>query len=240
MPEYAYDLHIHTCLSPCGDELMTPPNIANMAYVKGLDIIAITDHNSARNTRAVIRAAKALPVTVIPGIEVTTAEEIHVICLFPDADSAEKAGEELERRLPPVKNRPEYFGEQVIMDENEIVTGKFPLLLPNALDVSIDALPKLIESFGGLCYPAHIDRPSNSILSVFGVLPEKPEFRTLEVFDPQRFFENAENLRRREEYNIVTSSDAHRLSDISEREHFITLPEASFECLRRALGSKTE
>jgi len=240
VPEYAYDLHIHSCLSPCGDELMTPPNIANMAYIKGLDIIAVTDHNSARNARAVMSAAKALPLTVIAGIEVTTAEEIHVVCLFTDADSAEKAGEQLEKHLPPVKNRPEYFGEQVIMDENESTSGTFPLLLSNALDISIDVLPKLIESFGGFCYPAHIDRPSNSILSVFGVLPEKPEFRTLEVFDPQRFFENAENLRCREEHIIVTSSDAHRLSDISEREHFIKLPEASFECLRRALGPKTE
>ena len=240
MPEYAYDLHIHSCLSPCGDELMTPPNIANMAYIKGLDIIAITDHNSARNARAVISAARTLPLTVIAGIEVTTAEEIHVVCLFPDADSAEKAGEELERRLPPVNNRPEYFGEQVIMDENESIIGVFPLLLPNALDISIDVLPKLIESFGGFCYPAHIDRPSNSILSVFGVLPEKPEFYTLEVFDSQHFFKKAENLRYREGHNIVTSSDAHRLNDISERKHFIKLPEVSFECLREALCPKTK
>ena len=90
MPQFAYDLHIHTCLSPCGDELMTPPNIANMAYIKGLDLIAVTDHNTALNAAAVMRAAEELPLEVIAGIEVTTAEEIHVVCLFPDAESAER------------------------------------------------------------------------------------------------------------------------------------------------------
>lgn len=235
MPLYAYDLHIHTCLSPCGDALMTPPNIANMAYVKGLDIIAITDHNSARNARAVMRAAKDLPLTVIAGIEATTAEEIHVVCLFPDADSAEKAGAELEKHLPPIQNRPEYFGEQVIMDENEEVSGEFPLLLPNALDISIDDLPKLVGSFGGFCYPAHIDRDSNSIIAVFGVVPETPHFATVEVHDPQRFFENTANERYRDSRTVITSSDAHCLQDISEREHFIELGEPSFSCLSKAL-----
>jgi 3',5'-nucleoside bisphosphate phosphatase len=238
MPQYAYDLHIHTCLSPCGDALMTPPNIANMAYIKGLDIIAITDHNSAKNAGAVIRAASELPLTVIPGIEVTTSEEIHVICLFPDIDSAELAGEELEKHLPPVKNRPEYFGEQLIVDEEEKVTGFLPWLLPNALDISIDNLPKLIASYGGLCYPAHIDKQSNSILSVFGYLPDSPEFSVLEVHNPEKFFGNSENERYMKGHVIITSSDAHQLADISEREHFVELEEPSFASLRKALRSQ--
>lgn len=235
MPQYAYDLHIHTCLSPCGDALMTPPNIANMSYIKGLDIIAITDHNSARNARAVQTAARGLPLVVVAGMELTTAEEIHVVCLFPDAESAEKAGNELEKHLPPIKNRPEFFGEQVIMDENEKITGTFPFLLSNALDISIDKLPELICGFGGFCYPAHIDKPSNSVISVFGALPEKPKFASLEVHNPKQFFENAENARYRENHTIITSSDAHNLPDISEREHMIELDELSFAGLRRAL-----
>ena len=235
MPQYAYDLHIHTCLSPCGDALMTPPNIANMAYIKGLDIVAVTDHNSARNARAVQIAACGLPLAVIAGIEVTTAEEIHVVCLFPDAESAEKAGCELEKHLPPVQNRSEFFGEQVIMDENEEITGTFPFLLSNALDISIDKLPELIGGFGGFCYPAHIDKTSNSIISVFGALPDKSKFASLEVHKPQRFFENAENTHYRENHTIITSSDAHNLPDISEREHMIELNELTFEGLRKAL-----
>ena len=235
MPQYAYDLHIHSCLSPCGDGLMTPPNIVNMAYIKGLDIIAVTDHNSALNARAVMRAAEALPLTVIPGIEVTTAEEIHVVCLFPDADSAEKAGAFFEKKLPPVVNRPEYFGEQLIMDEKEQIKGRFPFLLPNALDISIDRLPELIEGFGGFCYPAHIDRPSNSILAVFGYLPDVPRFGAVEVFNPQRFFEQAENRRLKETYAVVTSSDAHRLEDVAERVRFIELESPDFVNLKQAL-----
>ena len=238
MPQYAYDLHIHTCLSPCGDALMTPPNIANMAYIKGLDIIAITDHNSARNAGAVIRAAKDLPLTVIPGIEVTSLEEIHVVCLFPDIDSAEKCGEELEKHLPPIKNRPEFFGEQLIVDEEEMVKGFAPFLLPNALDISIDNLPKIIASFGGLCYPAHIDKQSNSILSVFGYLPEIPKFSALEVHNQERFFEENGNEHFRDSHFIITSSDAHQLADISEREHFIELEKPDFASLLRALSSQ--
>ena len=92
MEKVFYDLHIHSCLSPCGDDLMTPPNIANMAWLKGLQLIAVADHNSCRNARAVAEAAKELPLTVIPGIELTTAEEIHVVCLFLDLMREKRRG----------------------------------------------------------------------------------------------------------------------------------------------------
>lgn len=237
MPNYAYDLHIHSCLSPCGDELMTPPNIVNMAFVKGLDIIAITDHNSARNARAVMKAAEKLPLTVIAGIEITTAEEIHVVALFPDAESAEKAGEELEKHLPAIKNRPEFFGEQIIMDENENVIGEFSLLLSNATDISIDTIQQFVKSFGGVCFPAHIDRTSNSVLSVFGFMPENPSFNILEVHNPEQFFQGEENRYYKENYRIITSSDAHQLSDISEREHFVEIEDVTFRSIAKALSN---
>lgn len=235
MPRYAYDLHIHTCLSPCGDNEMTPPNIANMAYVKGLDLIAVTDHNSAKNARAVMNAARDLPLTVIPGVELTTAEEIHVVCLLPDADSAEAFDRELETHMPQIPNQPDYFGDQLLMDENENVTGTFPWLLPNALDLSIDAVPALCEKFGGVCFPAHIDRPANGILAVFGLLPDTPVFPTLEVHDPEKFFADPANEAYRAEHRVLTSSDAHRLGDMAEAAHFLELPENSFAALRAAI-----
>lgn len=235
MPRYAYDLHIHTCLSPCGDNEMTPPNIANMAYVKGLDLIAVTDHNSAKNARAVMNAARDLPLTVIPGVELTTAEEIHVVCLLPDADSAEAFDRELETHMPQIPNQPDYFGDQLLMDENENVTGTFPWLLPNALDLSIDAVPALCEKFGGVCFPAHIDRPANGILAVFGLLPDTPVFPTLEVHDPEKFFADPANEAYRAEHRVLTSSDAHRLGDMAEAVHFLELPENSFAALRAAI-----
>jgi PHP family Zn ribbon phosphoesterase len=214
---------------------MTPPNIVNMAVLKGLELIAVTDHNSARNARAVIRAARGLPLKVLAGLEATCAEEIHMVCLFPDADKAEAAGAFFEKHLPPVVNRPEYFGEQLEMDENERISSRFPYLLPNALDISIDRLPELVCAFGGFCYPAHIDRQSNSILPVFGGMPDRPVFQTVEVFDPERFFKAKENLHFQHAYRVVTSSDAHRLADISERAHFIELERPDFESLRQVL-----
>ena len=237
MKQYSYDLHIHSCLSPCSDALMTPPNIVNMAHSNGLDIIAITDHNSTRNVGAVMRAAKGLPLTVIPGIEVTTAEEIDVVCLFPDLDSAEKAGRELEKHLPQIPNHSGHFGKQIVIDETETVTDVFPNLLLNALDISIDDLPKFIESHGGICYPAHIDKPTHSILSVFGCLPDTLGFSALEVRNREKFFSSEINDHFRQKHVIITSSGAHKLSDISEKKNFIDLAEPTFGALKEALLS---
>lgn len=235
MPKYYYDLHIHSCLSPCGDDAMTPPNIANMAYIKGLDIIALTDHNSARNVAALMRAAQELPLCVIAGIELTTAEEIHMVCLFPDAGSAERAGEELYGRLPKIENKPEFFGHQLVMDEHERQLEELPVLLSNATGLSYEQVPDFVSRFGGFCYPAHIDRDANSVLSNLGMLPGTPVYSALEVYRPARFFSDAANSGYRENFRILTSSDAHQLGDIAEREHFIELEEPSFEALKKAL-----
>ena len=238
MKSFAYDLHMHSCLSPCADDSMTPPNIANMAYIKGLDIIAVTDHNAAENARAVMKAAAELPLCVIAGMEVTTAEEIHVVCLFPDADSAERASRELFEKLPKIENKPEFFGRQLQMDEEENLIREETRLLSNATSLSYEQVPAFAERFGGFCYPAHIDRDANSVLSNFGMLPEEPHFSALEVYRPERFFSAAENEKYREGHAIVTSSDAHQLGDISEREHFLHMEEASFEGVRKALTGK--
>lgn len=240
MKKYSYDLHIHSCLSPCGDSMMTPLNIVNMAHLKGLDIIAITDHNSMLNAGAVMKAAEGLPLTVIPGIEVTSAEEIHVVCLFPDLDSAAKAGRELVKHLPPVPNNFKFFGKQLVLNENDEVTDVFPYLLLNALDISIDALPAFVESYGGICYPAHIDRPANSVLSVLGQLPETLGFSAVEVFNPNRFFEKKENERYLESHLVITSSDAHRLGDISDPVNFLWLEEPSFSALKIAFSAVSD
>ena len=112
-----YDLHIHSCLSPCGDGDMTPANIAGMAAVKGLDVIALTDHNSCRNCPAAMRHAEALGITLIPGMELTTSEEVHVVCLFPSLEAAMDFDSYVYAHLLPVKNRPDIFGEQLILDE---------------------------------------------------------------------------------------------------------------------------
>jgi len=125
---YDHDLHIHSALSPCGDEDMTPNNIVNMAYIKGLDIIAITDHNSCKNARAVMKAGKGV-IKVVPGMEVTTSEEVHTLCLFPDIESAEDMGEFVRMHMTGVKNQPEIFGRQLIMNAEDEIVGEEEELL---------------------------------------------------------------------------------------------------------------
>lgn len=210
----AYDLHLHTCLSPCGDPEMTPPNLVAMALLGGLEVIAVTDHNSTRNAGAVLDAARGTPLRVVPGVEVTTAEDIHAICLFPTLAAARAAGAELEALLPPIPNRPDIFGPQWVMDAGEQVTGEVERLLLSATTLSIDRLPHWAAGYGGLCWPAHIDRTSYSILSVLGMLPRQPEFPWLEVARPRDFFAQPQYRPLGDSHRILTNSDAHRLSDM--------------------------
>ena len=158
---FYYDLHIHTCLSPCGENDMTPATVAGLSALAGLDIIAICDHNTAGNARAVQQAADTLApgLLVIPGIELTCAEELHMVCLFPTAEAAEAAGEEIYAALPPISNREEIFGAQLLMDAEDNELGRLEKLLSNATFLSIDDAPALAARYGGFCYPAHIDRP---------------------------------------------------------------------------------
>ena len=115
----AYDFHIHSCLSPCGDKDMTPQNIVNMSKIMGYDAIALTDHNTTGNCEAVIKVGKEIGLTVIPGMELCTSEEVHIVCLFPDIEKANKFSEYVYSTLPPVKNKPSVFGEQTKMNEND-------------------------------------------------------------------------------------------------------------------------
>lgn len=237
MQQYYYDFHIHSCLSACSDELMTPTNIVNTALKNGLDIIAITDYNSTRNISAAIYAAQGLPLTVIPGVEVITSEEIHVICLFPNCEAAKGAGIELERHISRHTNHPDIFGKQVVLNERQKIMEFFPYLLLSPLDISIDILSEFIESFGGIMYPAHIDKPTNSIISIFGNLPEAFNCSPLEICDTECFFSKSKNETFRENHAIISSSNAHRLSEINRADHYITLEDPTFNSLKKELFS---
>lgn len=237
MERYFYDLHIHSCLSPCAEMEMTPPNIANMAALLGLQLVAVTDHNSARNVRAVIEAAADLPLTVIPGIELTTAEEIHIVCLFPDADAAEAAGAAAEAALPPFPNDEQVFGIQQVMTADETPVSRVERLLINATDISVDNVKAFAARYGGFCYPAHIDKAANSILATFGELPDYLGFGTVEVAHPDRFAPNPAAAGILKRYRCVTSSDAHMLTALGEAERFLELPAPDFASLRALLDT---
>lgn len=230
---YFYDLHLHSALSPCGDEDMTPNNIVNMALLKGLDIIALSDHNSAGNLRAAAKAAGSR-LLVIPAIEVESAEEVHIVCYFPSVDRAEQFSEELKAQLPPIENRPDIFGRQLYLNEKDEVTGEEHQLLVCASGLSIEQVFSLTANYGGASVPAHIDRSSSSILSNLGFIPPDLPVSALEITAKGR----AELEQKFAGFRILTNSDAHYLEDIAEPEFSLDLEEKSIDCFLHYLWGK--
>lgn len=206
-----YDLHIHSALSPCADNDMTPNNIVNMALIKGLDIIAVTDHNSCANLRAVMEVAEG-QLCVIPGMEIETSEEVHVVCYFPTLEIAEEFSEFVDTHLPMIENQPDIFGEQLILDAEDEIIGHKDKLLVNATDLDIYEVFEAVKKRGGVAVPAHIDRSSYSILSNLGFLPPDLSAGVLEITPKARDL-LSENY---PEHLILSNSDAHYLEDISE------------------------
>lgn len=216
-----YDFHIHSCLSPCADMDMTPHSIAGMSYINGLNAIAVADHNTARNIRAVTVACEEFGITVVPAIEAESAENVHLLCLFPTIEAAEKMGLLLEENLPPVKNRPDIFGEQIIMNEVDEKTGEIETLLINATNLTIEEIKKEVELLDGVCIAAHIDREKNGIVAILGCVPDELEFSTLEMSGEADFMIEDDG------YKYISDSDAHYLVNIAEKVNFLEVNEIS-------------
>lgn len=212
----SYDLHIHSCLSPCGDNDMTPNNIVNMASLLGLDVIAVSDHNSALNLPAVFKAAEKIEgkkPLIIPAIEVCTSEEIHLLCLFYSLEQGLEFSNIIHEFLPDIKNDSKVFGDQLILDENDEVIGIEDKLLINAASIGVEKLLSYAKKLDFLVIPAHVDKNANSIIASLGFIPEEYGFSCIEVKNP----ENKIDFKGR----IITDSDAHYLEHISECEHFL-------------------
>ncbi len=235
----AVDLHMHSCLSPCADDDMTPNNMVGMAYIKQLDCIAVTDHNAAFNLPAVKAVADAMDVVLLPGIEVTSSEEVHILTYFANVDTAVEFGRMVYDHLPPLSNNKAIFGNQLILNEDDETVGELDRLLIQATDLSIEDIAQACEEAGGACVAAHINRSSNSLLANLGFLPARPVFSALEVYRAAPAPTATTG-----EYKILYASDAHRLGDISEREFLLDLPERStralfeylLECRNRVAG----
>ncbi len=214
--EIKYDFHLHSCLSPCGDNDMTPYNLVNMAKLMGLDAIALTDHNTSLNCPAAIDAGKEAGLLVIPGMELCTVEEVHVVCLFEELCDALEFSSFVHSKMPIVKNRADIFGEQYIMDSLDNVTGEEELLLTTAANITIGEVPALVKKYGGAAFPAHIDRTSYSVISNLGEINEYMGFLSAEITakaDKSEYFSKYPCLK---DMNILTSSDAHYLENIGE------------------------
>jgi PHP family Zn ribbon phosphoesterase len=221
MLKLSYDLHIHSCLSPCGDEDMTPSNIVGMSAIKSLDVIAVTDHNSCKNCSAVIKLAEDYDIIVLPGMELCTMEEVHVLCLFAELSQAMRFDAYVSEQLMKIPNDERAFGKQEICDENDNIIGIEPYLLINATNISFDYLGKLMQEYHGVYIPAHIDKNSNSLLSNLGFISPDADFLVAEFADLSHLEEISSKNPYLKQCNIITNSDAHYLGKINEAENFI-------------------
>lgn len=221
------DLHNHSCLSPCGSLDNSPIRLVKRAAELGTNLLALTDHNSTRNTPAFAEACRRFGVIGVFGTETTTREEVHVLSLFRSVEEAADWGDWVYRRLPDVPNRPDLFGEQVVVDVDETVLDFEPRYLIPAIEASIDEIAHETLRRGGLVIPAHIDRPVNSVYSQLGFLPDLP-FSAVETTVIPPPIETAKTT-------VICDSDAHYPDDIGRRWFSFEATVPSFDSLAEAL-----
>ncbi len=238
MRTYKTDLHIHSCLSPCADLDMSPKRIAEKSKAEGLDIIALCDHNSAENVEAAIQAGKACGVHVLPGMEINSREEVHVLAIFNRPDQALAMQEVIYQGLTGV-NRPEFFGDQVVVNALDEVEGFNDRLLIGAVALGLEEIVRKIHALDGLCVASHVDRPSYSIISQLGFVPPEVKLDALEVSDPEWPETRGRHLLENVGLPFLTSSDAHFLSDVGRRFSLLTMASPSTGEIRLALQGKS-
>lgn len=228
------DLHIHSGLSPCSLDEMSPNNIINMALLNDLQAIAITDHNSCENLRVIMEVGKENGLLVIPGVELETREEIHCVCLFSDLDDCLKFQQVIYDNLPSIRNKAKVFGQQVLYDIEDEVIGQCDKLLQTATKLTINKAFELCNAGNGILIPAHIDRKSASIISNLGMIPNDIPFTTLEIskyVDLETYKEKYKN------YRIIQSSDAHELGHIGICQYQLDVCELSANAIVDLLKS---
>jgi 3',5'-nucleoside bisphosphate phosphatase len=179
MPTYRAELHVHTVLSPCAGVEMIPPVIVQTALAKGINLIAITDHNVTANIGAVMEAAKGTGLTVLPGMELQTREEVHVLCLFDGLEQAEAWQRRVDSRFGEIPNDVEYFGEQFVVDATGEFIRREPRLLITNVDMSLEEAVEGVNELGGLVIPAHVERRAYGLLAVLEF--SLPIFEALEI-----------------------------------------------------------
>lgn len=236
MVRLSYDLHLHSCLSPCGDDDMTPGNIVGMAALKELDVIALTDHNSCKNCPAFMKLAETYGILAIPGMELCTMEEVHVVCLFPTLEDAMNFDEYVYQQLIPFPNKDSIFGKQQICNEEDVIIGNEPNLLINATNISFDQVYDLVYKYNGIMIPAHIDKNANSLLSNLGFIPPDSKFNCVELKE----IRNLDSIKASNPYmdycNIITNSDAHYLEQINEAVNYLEAESKQIPDVLKALA----
>ena len=212
MKKFRADLHVHTVLSPCAEVEMIPPLIVQKALEKNIDLIAITDHNASANVRAVQKAAEGTSLTVLPGMEVQSREDVHLLTIFETIEELETWQAEVDRALPALPNEPDFFGEQFVVDE----TGEFirsePRLLLTSTSLTIDEIFARVKELGGLVIPAHVERTAYGLLPTLGLISESWQLLALEIsrhMTPEKAIMAFPALR---QYPLIQNGDVHQLA----------------------------
>lgn len=233
--EYSADFHVHTCLSPCANDEMTPINILNMAELMGTKILGICDHNSAGNIKAMLKMAQDYDILVIPGIEVQSVEEVHLLCFFESINQVLKLQEYVYSALPPINNNPQYFGHQWLVDDRGNILGEENRMLLTSTLLTVDEVAQKVYELQGLLIPAHVDRRHFSIISQLGFIPENLKIDAVEFskaitqVDFKATFGNIHN------HTLITSSDAHCLQEMVYQKTFFLLKKLTFKEIIMAL-----
>ena len=217
---YRSDLHVHTVLSPCAEIEMIPPLIVSEAVSNGINLIAITDHNASDNIEAVQKAAEGSNLTVLPGMELQTREEVHILCLFDTIDQIKKLQQLINEKLPKQKNKPDFFGEQLVVDYTGDFIRREDQLLITSANLSITETYNFVNKLGGIIIPAHINRKTNGLIENLGFVPNDIPVIALEIsrhITPKMAVEKFPQI---VGYPLIQSGDVHRLEDFIGTTYF--------------------
>ena len=213
MKTFLADLHIHTVLSPCAEVEMIPPLIVEEARQRGINVIAITDHNASANIQAVQKAAEGTGLVVLPGMEVQTREEVHVLCLFDEPGQIEEWQRVISRSLPPIENRIDYFGEQFVVDAGGEFIRREPQLLLTSTCLTFDETCQMVHNLGGLFIPAHIDRRAFGLIANLGFVPAGVQVDALEFSRHMDLGQALTKYPQVRGFSLIQDGDAHRLNE---------------------------
>lgn len=235
MNNFRADLHIHSCLSPCGSLDSSPANIVQQAIARGLDIIAVTDHNSLLHCKVTSEIAKKNGLHLIYGAEINTSEEVHALVLLGDESSSKEFQEFIEANISKVENKPELFGDQPVVDMDNNIIDMYPWLLISSLKTDIYETLQKVHELDGLFIPAHIDKKINSIYSQLGIFPDDLNCDAVEIFSPENKEKIYQEMLVPQKMSFVVNSDAHYINDIGKKYCNLYMEKRNWEEIKMAI-----
>lgn len=238
MIKFRADLHLHTVLSPCGDLDMSPSQLVKHAHLRGIQIMGITDHNSTKHARLVRDLAAKVNIFTLCGAEVTSKEEVHLLCFMPNDEKLQLLQEFIDDHILKIPNNTKYFGEQLVVNEFEEIISEEEYLLINAIDKDVDEIGEFVMQNGGIFIPAHVDRPAFSLTSQLGFVPPDLDCTAIEISKHSSQEELLSQFPYLKGRSFIQSSDAHYIVDIASAFTNFYLKEASFEEMKKAFSKE--